>query len=290
MGRFAHLLQREVFGFAAVPVLRTDLATRDDPLAWHFPNTQTVVTSSPVVHRIAKEVPMSPFVLLEPGLATQQLLQQMLEPLTDLQVLDDDDYETTSDYETKSEQEIEPEDFYQSALLAGSPPGLKEIDAEVLLPGGRQNHRVPFDLGLFQFHSAYAPERFVQKPGEDTSEDDDVMSDRSSDSSDSVLSATNGHEEHSHAMAMQEDGLANHKDMQPTDVAASTGPRVVKTSPWAKCPAHKERATHLRARPLHLDDPEVDRHSKDNVEQELEEELQYIKVLTNLVILFCKAR
>jgi hypothetical protein len=120
MGRFAHLLERDVFAHGAAPAagagVRGDPAREAPacaapacaaPAAAATSVVTTVVTSSPLVHRVPRQAPPASAdrgpareredsygpTELQPALATQMLFQQCcpLSDLQDLQVVDEDD-------------------------------------------------------------------------------------------------------------------------------------------------------------------------------------------------------
>ena len=303
------------------------------------PQTVCIMSPSPVVHRVPREVSASveknfqsgeesvDFGIFQPGLATQQLFQQMLEPVIDLQVMDEDDVDTHDDYTGDDSgareaelKEEEQRDFYASALSAlpsAASHGdveaelvLPDVEAELVLPGkpnlsnlscqarqvrpGQQDTEAascPFNLGLGQIQSAYTVERFVHADGDDTSDDDTSSESSSDDDAASVVSSTRGVQELDLAStASSECAAPTHGSALPQQLL---GPRIVPVSPWRKScrPPQKSgpipdfpNSGNRSAPPLEQEMHEVQNSDPtqetpgENLEQDLERELAYIKV------------
>ena len=113
MGRFAHLLQNNVFADALSGsfVLHEPLAVHTHQELWD----KRVFSSSPVVHCVQKRAPSSDrgcecpdelLVSFQPSLATQHFFQQVEGPLVDLQIIYEDD-ERTFDEQKEDKMMIE---------------------------------------------------------------------------------------------------------------------------------------------------------------------------------------
>jgi hypothetical protein len=231
MGRFAHLLSRDVFGGGRAP-----RGAANNPHRPASPPAETgagclsppvktlVITSSPVVHCVPRAMPASADrghgrvreesvgpkePLLQPALETQLLFQQCC-PLSDLhglQVDEEDDltgHASLVGHGACAEEPDRSKDFYSSALLGAfarsvdANCSLTGVEAELILPGSVQSSCIaavaPFDLGLGQIQSAYTFERFESAQIEDTSEDDACSVDSSAWETMSVASCGNEQE------------------------------------------------------------------------------------------------
>jgi hypothetical protein len=105
MGRFAHLLQNNVFADA-----HSGSFVLHAPLAAHIHRElgdRHIFSSSPVVHCLQKNAPSSDrgcgcpdelLVSFQPSLATQHFFQQVEGPLVDLQIIDEDDERTFDEH------------------------------------------------------------------------------------------------------------------------------------------------------------------------------------------------
>ena len=228
MGRFAHLLSRDVFeagpapGAANVPH-RPALPPAAAGAGCLLPPEKTlVITSSPAVHPrampastdrghgLVREESVGPTEpLLQPALETQLLFQQCC-PLSDLHGLQVDE-EDDGDGEAAcvgngacAEEPDRSKDFYSSALSGAFARSVNAnancsgVEAELILPGSVQSSCIaavaPFDLGLGQIQSAYTFERFESAQNEDSSEDDARSVDSSAWENMSVTSCGNEQE------------------------------------------------------------------------------------------------
>jgi hypothetical protein len=123
MGRFAHLLQNNVFADAL-----SGSFVLHEPLAVHIHRElrdRHIVSSSPVVHCLQKRAPSSDrgcecpdelLVSFQPSLATQHFFQQVEGPLVDLQIIDEDDERT---YDEHDEDKMMVEAHVERFVFAG---------------------------------------------------------------------------------------------------------------------------------------------------------------------------
>ena len=252
MGRFAHLLAQDVFTTSAPSGNSQNLVPSCSgpgigSTAAERCQVQTVVVTSPLVHRVPKHPTASANkenayireesygpTELEAGLATQQLFQQMLDPLVDLQIVDDEEEDDHVELGAINQREEEKKDFFSAhEQKADFNEG---IEAEFVLQSGLQesNAAVPFELGLGQILSAYTIERFVSASEEETSDkEEDTSSLNSSDDTVSVNSCLSGLE---NVEVLPENGQPGDGIGSVVRITTSSvvGPRVVAVSPWTK--------------------------------------------------------
>jgi hypothetical protein len=273
MGRFAHLLQNNVFAeaFSAPLVLH-------DPLAVH--GVRHVYTSSPVhcvpgyspssVRGCANEKERSVPPLLQTSLATQHLFLQVEGPLVDLQIIDDDDDVSNEDECKAAEHPEEKMSKLSINRIIDS-----DIEAQVILQGcGQQDDAImPFELGVGQIQSVYTVERFVHAGDDEHCSDDSSDTDDSDDGT-SVASSTIEHElEWAATLDLEAHALPK----------ITRTPRVVPTSPAKKWVQPKNG--HVAVPVLNISSVSVSCHVDASLDTpgrkltlDIERELAFIKV------------
>ena len=266
MGRFAHLLRRDAVGgeVCAVP---QSVATTSATVVERVPITPGVQSGDR--QEPPDTAPAGVEIRLQPGLATQQLFQQLepvSEPLVDLQVLND---ESLDDAQQAPLEKGDGNDFFRSTLAAAANPGdADDVEADLICPFPRSAAGLPFDIGVGQMQSIFQRATDFSRASDCSDGEDESASDTSS-NADSA-------------------SVAGSMDESEPEVCASTSaaavgsvpvPTVLLTSPWTKprkaripraaIPALDTSSVRETTPPLDTPGRQVDR--------ELDQELAYIK-------------
>ena len=288
MGRFAHLLQNNVFAEAlsAPLVLHAPLAVHGEAGGRH------VYTSSPL-HCVPRYAPSTPVhcvpgyidrgcanekersvpPLLQTSLATQHLFLQVEGPLVDLQIIDDDEDAEHDEDDCKAAEH--PEE--KKSKLSINRIIDSDIEAQVILQGcGQQDDAImPFELGVGQIQSVYTVERFVHAGDDEGSSHDSSIDTDDSDDGTSVASSTL-EDELEWAATLDLEAHALPKITPRT-------PRVVPTSPAEKW--FQPKNGHVPVPVLNISSVSVSCHVDASLEtpgkkltRDIERELAFIKV------------
>ena len=260
MGRFAHLLRRDAVGGGgcAVPQsVATTSATVVEPTGVQSGDRQGPSDTAP---------PAGVEIRLQPGLATQQLFQQLepvSEPLVDLQVLND---ESLDDAQQAPVEKGDENDFFRSTLAAAANPGdADDVEADLICPFPRSAAGLPFDIGVGQMQSIFQRATDFSRASDCSDGENESASDTSS-NADSASVAGSMEEGEPEVCAS-------------TSSAAVPVPTVLLTSPWTKpCKARILRAAIpvLDVSSVRETTPPLDTPGR-QVDRELDQELAYIK-------------
>jgi hypothetical protein len=257
MGRFAHLLQRDVVGGRKVPAAPPPSNTD----AVFVPPGELGPAS-----RNQAAVLGPPDELLQPGLATQLLFQQLepvAEPLVDLQVVTDESLD-----DGKRSQPVEgDQDFFHSTSLAAPPVGGGDVEANWNCPLPSRQGGLPFDIGIGQMQSMFPRAiDFAHEALNDTEDEDDAATDSSSSTDSASVSSGMGDELETYS--------------QPASSSTMGLPTVLHTSPWVKprkVQASRTAVPKLNVSAVKQSTPQLDTPGS-NVDKELDQELAYIKL------------
>ena len=178
MGRFSHLLQREVFEDLHGNPHTQPTPNVNRPWNVHGAGDAWLVhavgsTKAGVMASHPEES------VLRPGPATEMLFERAMAPLADLQILDED--ESDDALPSTHGQQEDKDLIHRIARLVAAlseTAAASAVEAAVILPGANPAlSAVPFELGLGQIQSAYAVERIEHACGEDEDDTTDCSSD-----------------------------------------------------------------------------------------------------------------
>ena len=289
MGRFAHLLQKNVFAeaFSAPLVLHDPLAVHGEVGGRHVstsslycvpryaPSTPVHCVPGYIDRGCANEKERSVPPLLQTSLATQHLFLQVEGPLVDLQIIDDDDDDDAENEEDNCKACEHPEG--KMSKLSINRIIDSDIEAQVILQGcGQQDDAImPFELGVGQIQSVYTVERFVHAGDDEGSSHDSSIDTDDSDDGTSVASSTL-EDELEWAATLDLEAHALPKITPRT-------PRVVPTSPAEKW--FQPKNGHVPVPVLNISSVSVSCHVDASLEtpgkkltRDIERELAFIKV------------
>ena len=291
MGRFAHLLNQEVFETRATPPVPVTAPRATPPVphhvapedsqAWHV---QTVPANAPTKEKCNRPNGFQ----LQPSLATDHLLQQITQQVIGLQVLEDDQRENIdSDGAGRVKDPCTPQqNSVDLPSAARTPEQESVVEAELILPGFGQSESkagpVPFELGLGQMHSAYAVERFVDNGGEHYLDEQD--SSETSTSEDTVSCDAS----HADPTELPDSQVFNREDASLSTKDASwrvAVPRVVPYSTWSKGSSSRESTVCFPTTvPLGTSYGQMNVDSCVSPGSEIDKELAYIKVVRVILL------